>query len=44
VLAEKDVGVLEPLEEYLKAARLRRERLLLLVELAAVPEGVVERL
>jgi hypothetical protein len=43
MLAEEDIGVLETLQEDLKAARLRGKRLLLLVELAAVPEGIVER-
>lgn len=42
ILAEEDIGVLETLEEDLETAWFRRQGLLLTIELAAVPEGIVE--
>jgi hypothetical protein len=44
VLPQKDICVLEALEEDLKATWLRGERLLLPIETAAIPEWVVEGL
>jgi hypothetical protein len=42
MFTKEHVGILEALEEDLEAAGLRGERLLLAMELAAIPEWIVE--
>jgi hypothetical protein len=44
MLSKENIGVFKPLEENLETARFGRERCLLAMEFAAIPERIVKRL